>query len=451
MTIQTESENYIFSHVLRIAREIVELSSELILDSLLDKLMKTVIENAGAQKGALILSRNGELTVDAYIAPDRRETVLPRPVPPEQFPEISAAIVNYTARTGENTVLADAAAEGIFTGDPYVTAHKSKSVLCIPILRHNNLTGILYLENSSAKGAFTANRVEVLKLIATQAAISIENARFYADLEERVKQRTAQLHKANTALQESMSELRHTQSRLVQSEKMASLGELVAGIAHEINTPLGVVTSNNDIVLRYLKKLTELEKDESAGRFIGKIREKAEVSKKACASILSIISSLRVFARLDEAEYQSVRADSLIDDTLVMMKNRLKAGIRIEKEYQFREPILCYPSRLNQVFLNIINNAHQAMNGKGTLYISLTSAEKNVIISFRDTGPGIPKDRLPRIFDPGFTTKGVGVGTGLGLSICYRIIAENHRGRIKAENHPQGGAVITLEIPKGNG
>ncbi len=424
------------------------ISEEIILDKLLDRLMKTVIENAGAQKGALILCKNGELTVDAYITSDKSETVPRQPVPPGQFPEISAGIVHYTARTKENVVLADAATEGIFTSDAYVAAHKSKSLLCIPILRHGDLTGILYLENSSAKGAFTSDRVEVLKLIATQAAISIENARFYADLEDRVRQRTAQLHKANSALQESLEELRQTQSRLVQSEKMASLGELVAGIAHEINTPLGVITSNNDIVLRYLKKLTELEKEEGAGRFIGKIREKAEVSEKACTAILSIINSLRVFARLDEAEYQSVRVDSLIDDTLVMMKNRLKAGIKIVKEYQFKEPVLCYPSRLNQVFLNIINNAYQAMNGKGTIYISLTSSEKNVLISFRDTGPGIRQDKLPRIFDPGFTTKGVGVGTGLGLSICYRIIVENHKGRIRAENHPEGGAVISVEIPK---
>jgi len=230
---------------------------------------------------------------------------------------------------------------------------------------------------------------------------------------------------------------------------MASLGELVAGIAHEINTPLGVINSNNDMVLRYLKKLDSSENsDEKAARFLAKINEKASMSNRACESILSIIDSLRVFARLDEAEYQSVTVDSLIENTLVIMKNRLGAGIRIEKDYFFREPIRCFPSRLNQVFMNLVNNAYHAMEGKGTLYISVKSSNGNVMISFRDTGHGIPDAVLPKLFDPGFTTKGVGVGTGLGLSISYRIITGNHGGRIKAENHMEGGAVIHIVIPK---
>jgi len=206
------------------------ISGEIILENLLDKLMKIVIENAGAQKGALILSRNGKLTVDACINSQKGETVLKSPVLPDQFTELSAGIVNYTARTKENIVLADAAAEGIFTSDPYVAAQKPKSILCIPIVRHNDLTGILYLENNSAKGAFTADRVEVLKLISTQAAISIENARFYADLEDRVKQRTEELDRANSALHNSLEELKKTQTQLVQSEKMASLRNLAAGL-----------------------------------------------------------------------------------------------------------------------------------------------------------------------------------------------------------------------------
>ncbi len=430
------------------------ISGEIVLDKLLEKLMKIVIENAGAQKVALILNKGGALTVDAFLSAEKEKILhVQQPIPIADFPELSAGIVNFTARTREAVVLADAAAQGAYTADPYIAENRPKSILSIPILRHGDLTGILYLENNSAKGAFTADRVEVLKLIATQAAISIENARFYAELEHRVEQRTEELHKANTALLESVAELKKTQAQLVQSEKMASLGELVAGIAHEMNTPLGVINANNDMVLRYIKRLDtpdDTGKDEATLKFITKIKERAEHSQKACASILSIINSLRVFARLDEAEYQSVRVDSLIEDTLVMMKNRLKTGITVHRDYRFKEPVRCYPGRLNQVFLNIINNAHHAMNGAGDLYISVGPADgsNDVLITFRDTGPGIQEDHLPKIFDPGFTTKGVGIGTGLGLSICFRIISENHKGCIWAENHPEGGAAISIRIPK---
>ena len=120
---------------------------------------------------------------------------------------------------------------------------------------------------------------------------------------------------------------------------------------------------------------------------------------------------------------------------------------RIESDYQFKNPVLCFPGQLNQVFMNIINNAHDAMHGKGTLFISVYADNENVVIAFRDTGPGIPDDMLPKIFDPGFTTKGVGVGTGLGLSICYRIIREHHKGIITAENHEKHGAILTINIP----
>jgi signal transduction histidine kinase len=129
------------------------------------------------------------------------------------------------------------------------------------------------------------------------------------------------------------------------------------------------------------------------------------------------------------------------------MQNKLKAGIRLERQYLFHDPVPCFPSRLNQVFMNVVNNAFDAMKGKGTLYISVTGSGRSVHVSFRDTGPGVPENNLPKLFNPGFTTKGVGVGTGLGLSICHQIVVESHHGRIWMENHADGGAVVHIDIP----
>ncbi|MBF0507780.1 MAG: HAMP domain-containing histidine kinase [Deltaproteobacteria bacterium] len=129
------------------------------------------------------------------------------------------------------------------------------------------------------------------------------------------------------------------------------------------------------------------------------------------------------------------------------MKNKLKQHIAVTTVFNFLDPVLCFPSQLNQVFINLFNNAYDAMKGSGTLSVSVDSVETMVRISVLDTGTGIPEGDLQKIFNPGFTTKGVGVGTGLGLSICYRIIVEKHGGRIWAENNPTGGAAILIDLP----
>jgi signal transduction histidine kinase len=325
----------------------------------------------------------------------------------------------------------------------------------LPIVHKNHFAGLLYLENNLIKGSFTSDRIEMLYLINSQIGISLENARLYSNLEEqakeikemnlelenRVRERTAELSA-------SLSKLQETQAKLVQSEKMASLGELVSGIAHEINTPLGIINSNTDLINRYVQKGNSLDEQEiDKLELINTIGRKLQTTMSACESILTIVNSLRVFARLDEAEYQSATLDSLLENTLAIMRGKLKKGIKVNTKYHYKQPVSCFPSQMNQVFINLINNAYDAMQGEGELDISVYSRDNNIVLVFRDTGPGLAENVQTKIFDPGYTTKGVGVGTGLGLSICYRIIVEKHGGRIWGENRLKKGAKFTIELP----
>jgi len=263
------------------------------------------------------------------------------------------------------------------------------------------------------------------------------------------------IKRALTDLADTNRELRQTQAHLVQSEKMASLGGLVAGIAHEINTPVGAMTSMHDTLVRAMAKLKEHLKETSPEAFendarlkslFAMIDESNQVIRSGASRVAEIVRRLRSFARLDEAELKKVDIHEGLEDTLTLVHHEIKHNIRLVREYGKVPLMSVFPSRLNQVFLNLINNARQAIHDKGTITIRTWVEDKTAAISISDDGVGIPKENLSRVFDPGFTTKGVGVGTGLGLSICYQII-KDHRGRIDVESEVGKGATFTVRIP----
>ncbi len=256
-------------------------------------------------------------------------------------------------------------------------------------------------------------------------------------------------------LQRANRELREAQAQLVQSEKMASLGNLVAGIAHEINTPVGAIHSMHDTLVRAVERLKtllgarlpgELQENPDLRGILKIIEDASRVIETGSERVTDIVRSLRSFARLDEAEMKRVDIHEGIEDTLTLIHHDLKNRIRVVKNYGDVPPIICYPSRLNQVFLNLLVNAKQAIKGTGEIAITTLQKDDRVHISFRDTGAGIPAEHLPKIFDPGFTTKGVGIGTGLGLSICYRIVQE-HKGEIRVESKVGEGSTFTVILP----
>ncbi|UCF62900.1 MAG: PAS domain S-box protein, partial [bacterium] len=257
------------------------------------------------------------------------------------------------------------------------------------------------------------------------------------------------------SLEKANKELRDTQLQLIQSEKMASLGMLVAGIAHEINTPVGAISSMHNTLMRATEKLNKeliqnysgiFQQDKKLGNIFYMIDDAHKVISSASDRVTNIVRRLRSFARLDEAELKEVDIHDGIEDTLTIVHHELKHTVTVKKEYGKLPKISCYPGRLNQVFLNLLINAKQAIRDKGTISIRTYQQEKNVFIEIRDDGVGISQQNLKKIFDPGYTTKGVGVGTGLGLSIVYQIILD-HRGKINVESEVGKGTVFTVMLP----
>jgi signal transduction histidine kinase len=242
----------------------------------------------------------------------------------------------------------------------------------------------------------------------------------------------------------------------VQQEKMAALGKLVAGVAHEMNTPIGTITSNADTLSRSLTRLRDVVKSEdcpegvrqSSGltKVLGVLEDISRINQLACDRIITIVSSLRNFARLDEADFQMADLHQGLESTLTLVHHELKNRIQVVKEYGDIPSIRCHPNQINQIFMNMLVNGAQAIKNEGVITIRTFREDDIVNVQFSDTGVGIPPENLPRIFDPGFTTKGVGVGTGLGLSICFKIV-QDHGGRIDVDSEPGKGSTFTIRLP----
>jgi signal transduction histidine kinase len=308
--------------------------------------------------------------------------------------------------------------------------------------------------------------------------ISQENEKLVREqnivLEERVAQRTEQLVKSNDDLNTALSSLKEAQSQLVEKEKMASLGQLTAGIAHEINNPINFVTSNIkplklDIedIKTLLAKYEQLEKQpelQPAFREITAFKNEIDIGyiHEEITSLLKgiedgamrtaeIVKGLRTFSRLDESDVKFVDLHEGIDSTLVLLRNAIPSYVKVVRNYGELPKVECYAGKVNQVFMNIITNAISAIKKKGdedNATLTITTRRENgfACISIKDSGTGMPQEVKEKIFDPFFTTKDVGEGTGLGLSIVFNII-EKHNGRIIVNTAPDEGAEFVIYLP----
>ncbi|BBD66645.1 multi-sensor signal transduction multi-kinase [Nostoc commune NIES-4072] len=600
------------------------LSSEIKLEKLLTTLLQVVMENAGAQKAALLILQQDNLVVEAVATINEGVTLVSVPLSTSQ--NIPITLVNSVKRTLKTVVLDDATAQTDFIADSYFMQQQPKSVLCTPMLNQGKLIGLLYLENPLTIGAFTSDRTEVIQLLCTQAAISLDNARLYQESQNyahQLERSLAQLrasearfqkvadnipgaiyqlrlnpdgsvsmpyissgcyklyevkaeeimagtqnlrslehpddfasiqqaiiysaenitpfrHKwriitpsgtmkwiqgasqperqadgsivwdgvvidisegklAEAALQESEAHLRHksqdleeavqnfqqAQLQMVQNEKMATLGNLVAGVAHEINNPIGFLKGSVNNAEEYIQDLLahiQCYQEHHPTPAIAVIEHGQEIDleflaedlpklvssmKVASERIKDISISLRTFSRADTTEKVACNIHEGIESTLLILKYRLKANekrpaIKVITEYGELPPVKCFLGQLNQVFMNIIANAIDALDTSTEgcsfaqvqanhqqilIRTEVSSDQRTVAIRIRDNGQGMLEEVRTRIFDHLFTTKEVGKGTGLGLAIARQIVEETHDGRLSCNSVLGEGTEFVIEIP----
>lgn len=297
--------------------------------------------------------------------------------------------------------------------------------IVVPIFHLQKMIGILVLLSYQKREL--NEEIEILDAISSQLGNALIRAELYQKNAQNVKE-----------LKQALDELKETQLQLINSEKMASLGQLVAGIAHEINTPVASIKANNDILAKLMAKV---EQEDIRNMFL----QINSVDKEAIDRISKIVTSLKKFVRLDEADLQEADINKEMDLTLEIIRHETKNKVIIDKNYGEIPPIKCYPNMLNQVFTNILINACQSIKENGIIKISTEFKNNNLIIKIKDNGCGIPKENINKIFTAGFTTKGVGVGTGLGLAISQKII-DKHNGKISVNSEVGVGTefIITL-------
>ncbi|MBV8884172.1 MAG: GAF domain-containing protein, partial [Chroococcidiopsidaceae cyanobacterium CP_BM_RX_35] len=355
-----------------------------------------------------------------------------------------------------------------------------KSILCTPLLNQGKLIGILYLENDLTTGAFTPDRVEVLKILSAQSAISIEKSRLFEQLEDynrtleqRVEARTRELQEKNEELGSTIQKLKTTQAQIIAQEKLASLGALTAGIAHEIKNPLNFVNNFAELSAELTQELLgeiENQKDRldlETRNYIEEILNDLSLNTQKINEhgkrADSIVRRMLLHSRGQTGERQPTNINTLLAESLNLAYHGMRAkvpsfNITIKTDYDDDiEQLNVVPQDISRVFLNIISNACYAAHekkqeiGKGfspSLWLSTKNLGERVEIRIRDNGKGIPQQELDKIFHPFFTTKPTGQGTGLGLSISYDIIAQGHQGDIKVKTEVGSYAEFIIILPK---
>jgi signal transduction histidine kinase len=458
------------------------LSGEIRVANYLERLMDVVVENAGAERGYLVAEEDGRLVVEARALPESAPGLDEKgpdegPVADDMLP---TGILGFVARTGETVVANDPAESGAFVNDPYVRSARPRSVLCLPLINHGKRVGLLYLENRLVADAFTPDRVELLELLSTQAAISVENGRLYSrlesysqSLEDKVAERTGELAEKNVELERVLEDLRASQRQLVHTAKMASLGELTAGIAHEIKNPLNFINNFAEVSVELLGELREelqrvqdklpgearAEMEELAGMVGENLQRIAGHGKRADG----IIAGMLFHSRSGSGDLQAADLNDLVDLALNLAFHGLRAqnaafNAKLTTDFDVKiGEIEILPQDLSRALLNIFNNGLQSVHSrsqageedyKPELRVETRDLGDAVEIFIRDNGLGLSEEHKDRIFQPFFTTKAAGEGTGLGLSLTYEIVTEGHGGTIAVEGREGEYAAFRIRLPK---
>ncbi|MFZ0392170.1 MAG: FG-GAP-like repeat-containing protein [Calditrichia bacterium] len=348
-------------------------------------------------------------------------------------------------------------------------------VRLFPLRRGRQVFGFLVIGPAAGKNSFDEADAATFRSLSDQAAIAVENNLYIEESRRLIQQITesetrekylAELEKAyatledkNKRLEQLFTDLKETQAQLVQSEKMASLGQLMAGIAHELNNPISYIYANlkeldryGEVMQRFLQKELDREAADDADNrelkeLLQDLKQMIEDSLQGSMRVKDLVQNLRNFSRVDETGLKPVDLHKGLESTLRLLNNEIKNRIVIRKEYGELPPLWCNPGQINQVFMNILMNGIQAIEKDGLILITTRVLNENEVeIAVCDSGSGIPPEVKSRIFDPFFTTKPVGKGTGLGLSISYHII-QKHGGKLLVESQPGNGTEFRIILP----
>ena len=446
------------------------MSGEIMLEALLQRMMAIMIENAGAERGYFVVERDGELFIEAGGSAGGERTALGSQRV-EACPDIALAVIHYVGRTGEQVVLDDAAGEGRFASDPYVARAHARSILCAPIGPQKKRVGILYLENNLVAGAFTPGRLEVLEVLSAQAAISLENARLYDTLEQKVEHRTVELQEKNHELQATLGRLQQTREQLVVQAKLASLGALTSGIAHELKNPLNFVINFADISRGLAGELREevqarLGDATLATSGIGELLTELEGSvgkiRQHGARADGVVRSMLEHARPGTGTRELTDLNALVGEFAGVASLGVRSadpGFEFELETRLDPallPMMLVRQDVSRVLVNLMNNAWYATHARrkvegggfaARLTVETRSLGASVELRVRDNGTGIPAQHRDRIFTPFFTTKPTGDGTGLGLSISHDIVVAGNGGTLRFESTEGQGTEFVVTLP----
>ena len=413
-TIEAPVEQFDLATVIKMSEAV---AGEIVLEKLIETLMVIAIEHAGADRGLLILPQGSQFRIEAEAVSDRdgvRVRLLGAPVKP---PELPVLALEKVIRTHSQVILDDARGDHAFAEDEYIGRKRARSLLCLPLLKQTELIGVMYLENSLASRVFTPARIAVLKLLVSQAAIALENARLYRDVAER-------------------------EAKFAHMNRVSMMGELTASLAHEITQPIASARNNARAALNFLDQqppdLSEVREAldgvvgdaDRAGNIVDRIRDQIKKAppRKRRFDLNKAINEVIVLARSETTKNG------------VSVQTRLTEGLA---------PVQGDRVQLQQVILNLVLNAVEAMSaveaGPRELLIGTEQTEANgALVAVRDSGPGISSEHVERVFEAFYTTKSRGVG--MGLAICRSII-DAHGGRLWAEPNEPRGTIFQFTLP----
>jgi C4-dicarboxylate-specific signal transduction histidine kinase len=459
------------------------ISGEIEKQSLVDQLMRITIENAGARRGWLTLDDSKGIRVIASVSIDSQEPVRLESTPLEVAPDLSPAVVRYVVKTRKPIVVHDATHHGPFQSDPRVRERQCKSIVAVPLLRQGRLTGVLYLENELVEGAFTPERVEVLKLLAAQAAVSLENARLYEELEARVAERTRALAEANHSLQDSLNQLHSAQRQLGDASRRAGMAEVATSVIHNIGNVLNSVNVSCRFVMDSIRQsrssglakaaaliseqrdlgafFTSDERGKRLPEYLCKLAEAVGAEQSANIAelqsleknidhITAIVGMQQKHAKF-AGVIESLSLAELMEDAIRLDSAASESqAVQIVRELDDLPVVEADRHKIFQIVMNLLSNARQAVQGaaqeRRRIIVRVKQEDDvRVAIEIEDFGSGIAKENLTKIFNLGFTTKKDGHGFGLHSSSCNAI---EMGGTLTAHSDGPGmGARFKLLLP----